>query len=68
MLADGKGKKIYTDYQARLKSLNATDFGDLLLLCIRLFREQPEVLAEYHVHLTYMVVDEYTHSNVSQYL
>src|SRR5437588_12942780 len=35
-----KGKKLYAAYQERLKVLNAVDFGDLLLECIRLFREQ----------------------------
>ncbi|GHA15783.1 DNA helicase [Devosia pacifica] len=66
--ANGKGKKLYADYQARLKVLNAADFGDLLLECIRLFREQPDVLAEYHRRFRYMLVDEYQDSNVAQYL
>ena len=42
--ANGKGKKLYAAFQERLKMLNAADFGDLLLECIRLFRENPEVL------------------------
>ncbi|WDR07560.1 UvrD-helicase domain-containing protein [Devosia rhodophyticola] len=66
--ANGKGQKLYADYQARLKTLNAADFGDLLLECIRLFRENPEVLAEYHRRFRYMLVDEYQDSNVAQYL
>jgi DNA helicase II / ATP-dependent DNA helicase PcrA len=66
--ANGKAAKLYADYQARLKALNATDFGDLLLECIRLFRENPEVLAEYHRRFRYMLVDEYQDSNVAQYL
>jgi DNA helicase-2/ATP-dependent DNA helicase PcrA len=65
---DGKGGKLYYDYQARLKVLNAADFGDLLLECIRLFRENPEVLAEYHRKFKYMLVDEYQDSNTAQYL
>jgi DNA helicase-2/ATP-dependent DNA helicase PcrA len=48
--------------------LNAVDFGDLLLECIRLFRENPEVLAEYHHKFKYMLVDEYQDSNTAQYL
>ncbi|MHA1525143.1 MAG: ATP-dependent helicase, partial [Alphaproteobacteria bacterium] len=40
--ADGKGGEIYQAYQARLKVLNAADFGDLLLECLRLFRENPQ--------------------------
>ena len=42
--ANGKGKKLYAAYQERLKTLNAADFGDLLLENIRLFRENPDVL------------------------
>ena len=68
MYANGLGKKLYTDYQARLTALNAADFGDLLLLCIRLFRENPDVLAIYHKKFKYMLVDEYQDSNVAQYL
>lgn len=66
--ANGKALRLYADYQARLKVLNAADFGDLLLECIRLFRENPEVLAEYHRKLKYMLVDEYQDSNTAQYL
>ena len=39
--ANGKGGELYAAYQERLKTLNAADFGDLLLECLRLFREQP---------------------------
>ncbi len=39
--ANGKGKKLYVAYQERLKTLNAADFGDLLLENIRLFRASP---------------------------
>jgi DNA helicase-2/ATP-dependent DNA helicase PcrA len=66
--ANGKGGKLYYDYQARLKTLNAVDFGDLLLECIRLFRENPDVLAKYHRQFKYMLVDEYQDSNTAQYL
>ncbi|MEO6014928.1 MAG: UvrD-helicase domain-containing protein [Devosia sp.] len=66
--ANGKAKNLYADYQARLKSLNAVDFGDLLLEGIRLFREHPDVLAEFHRQFKYILVDEYQDSNVAQYL
>lgn len=65
--ANGKVPNLYADYQARLKALNAVDFGDLLLECIRLFRENPEVLAEYHRKFKYLLVDEYQDSNAAQY-
>jgi DNA helicase-2/ATP-dependent DNA helicase PcrA len=66
--ANGRGTKLYADYQARLKVINAADFGDLLLECIRLFREYPDVLADYHRRFKYMLVDEYQDSNTAQYL
>lgn len=66
--AHGKGGKLYRDYQARLKALNAVDFGDLLLESIRLLRENPDVLAEYHKRFRYILVDEYQDTNVAQYL
>lgn len=66
--ANGKGGELYAEYQARLKTLNAADFGDLLMECIRLFRENPDVLAEYHAQFKYMLVDEYQDSNTAQYL
>jgi DNA helicase-2/ATP-dependent DNA helicase PcrA len=68
IFANGRAPGLYADYQARLKVLNAVDFGDLLLECIRLFREQPEVLAEFHRKFRYILVDEYQDSNVAQYL
>ena len=65
---NGKGIKLYTDYQRRLKELNACDFGDLLLENLRLFLEHPDVLAEYHRRFRYILVDEYQDTNVAQYL
>jgi DNA helicase-2/ATP-dependent DNA helicase PcrA len=66
--ANGKGKKLYVAYQERLKTLNAADFGDLLLECIRLFREHPDVLRDYQRRFKYILVDEYQDTNVAQYL
>ncbi|MFY0615015.1 MAG: UvrD-helicase domain-containing protein, partial [Hyphomicrobiaceae bacterium] len=61
--ASGKGAELYAAYQARLKELNAVDFGDLLLECLRLFREHPDILAEYHRRFRYLLVDEYQDTN-----
>src|SRR5690349_14330607 len=66
--ANGKGKKLYAAYQERLKTLNAADFGDLLLECIRLFRQHPGVLKQYQDRFKYILVDEYQDTNVAQYL
>src|SRR5215210_880371 len=66
--ANGRGKNLYAAYQERLKTLNAADFGDLLLENIRLFREHPEVLRQYQQRFRYILVDEYQDTNVAQYL
>jgi ATP-dependent DNA helicase UvrD/PcrA len=65
---DGKGPHLYKLYQARLKTLNAADFGDLLLECLRLFQENPDLAAEYQNRFKYVLVDEYQDTNVAQYL
>jgi DNA helicase-2/ATP-dependent DNA helicase PcrA len=66
--ADGRAKNLYLAYQARLKTLNAADFGDLLLENLRIFRAHPDVLARYQSRFRYMLVDEYQDTNVAQYL
>ena len=65
---DGKGRDLYRQYQERLKILNACDFGDLLTETIRLFKENPAVLAEYNQKFKYILVDEYQDTNVAQYM
>lgn len=60
--------EIYRLYQARLKSLNALDFGDLLLLVHQLFATRPEVLARWQARFNYLLVDEYQDTNRVQYL
>ena len=66
--ANGMGGKLYADYQKRLKILNAADFGDLLLECLRLFRENEAVLSEYQQRFKHILVDEYQDTNAVQYL
>src|SRR5258705_2361345 len=68
VFANGKGGKLYASYQERLKILNAADFGDLLLENIRLFREHPDVLRQYHHRFKFILFDEYQDTNVAQYL
>ncbi|OYV59980.1 MAG: DNA helicase II, partial [Acidocella sp. 21-58-7] len=65
--ANGRAKDLYAAYQARLKTLNATDFGDLLLLATHLLKTDPEVLATYHRAFRYILVDEYQDTNLVQY-
>ena len=66
--AAGQARALYADYQARLATLNAVDFGDLLLHVIELLRAQPDLLAEYRRRFRYILVDEYQDTNVAQYL
>lgn len=60
--------RIYSIYQDRLKTLNAVDFGDLLLYCIQLFQTQPDILKTYQTQFRYIMVDEYQDTNIAQYL
>ena len=66
--AGGWGGKLYTEYQERLKVLNACDFGDLLLHCLTIFQHDPDVLQKYQRWFRYILVDEYQDTNVAQYL
>ncbi|WP_274425084.1 ATP-dependent helicase [Chelativorans sp. YIM 93263] len=66
--ANGKGRELYAAYQERLKTLNAVDFGDLLLHPIRIFRDHPDVLREYYRKFKYILVDEYQDTNTAQYM
>jgi DNA helicase-2/ATP-dependent DNA helicase PcrA len=69
-VAGGRAAELYGLYQERLKTLNACDFGDLLLHCLRLFRDpaHADVLAEHQRQFRYILVDEYQDTNVAQYL
>ncbi len=64
----GKPATIYRLYQERLLTLNACDFGDLLLHTLTLFLTHPEVLARYQDQFHYILVDEYQDTNLAQYL
>ncbi len=66
--ANGKGRELYAAYQARLKTLNACDFGDLLLHPIAIFRKHPDILRDYHQRFRYILVDEYQDTNTAQYM
>ncbi len=59
--------RIYEEYQRRLKSNNAVDFDDLLLLTVRLFKEFPEVLMGWQERFHYIMVDEYQDTNGVQF-
>ena len=65
---DGHGPALYRQYQTRLRELNATDFGDLLLHVVTIFQKHEDVLAQYQRWFRYILVDEYQDTNVAQYL
>src|SRR6266576_2359635 len=66
--ADGRAVALYRDYQERLATVNAVDFGDLLLHNLTLFAANPEILVSYQRRFRYLLVDEYQDTNVAQYL
>ncbi|WP_220747992.1 MULTISPECIES: ATP-dependent helicase [Jannaschia] len=65
---DGRGVDLYRQYQDRLLTLNAVDFGDLLLHVIHIFQTHDDVLEKYRTWFRYILVDEYQDTNVAQYL
>ncbi len=69
-IADGKMPFIYENYQARLRAVNACDFGDLLLHMISILKnpEHAQILQEYHRRFRYIMVDEYQDTNGAQYM
>ncbi|WP_395712375.1 ATP-dependent helicase [Reyranella sp.] len=66
--ANGKSVEIYRQYQQRLAEVNAVDFGDLVMHCVTLWQQHPDILAVYHRRFRHILVDEYQDTNVAQYL
>ena len=64
----GRGVELYGAYQQRLLTLNACDFGDLLLHGLTLLTSQPDLLGRYQRRFRAVLVDEYQDTNVAQYL
>ena len=58
---------LYGQYQAKLKSANAVDFGDLLLLTVRLFEDFPEVRQRWQERFSHVLIDEFQDTNRVQY-
>jgi len=57
---------VYKFYQERLRILNSCDFGDLILLCVTMFENNPDILELYLNNFKYILVDEYQDSNYIQ--
>jgi len=65
---NGRGAEFYSQYQNRLKTLNAADFGDLLLHVVNIFQNNPDILEKYQNWFKYILVDEYQDTNIAQYM
>jgi len=63
-----KVAEIYAEYEKILLNNNAVDFDDLLLLTLKLFQQNPEILAKYQQRFAYVLIDEYQDTNHVQYL
>ena len=59
--------KVYDYYEAELRKNNALDFDDLLLVAVKLLKENPSVLEKYSHRFRYIMIDEYQDTNHAQY-
>ena len=62
-----KQAQVYREYQQVLKKSNALDFDDLIVKCVELFQNDPEVLDYYQERFQYIMVDEYQDTNTAQF-
>jgi len=67
-LFDRQLKRVYEQYQKDLFSNNALDFGEIICMAYRIFRDFPEIRAKYQKRFRYVHVDEYQDTNRAQYL
>ena len=58
--------KVYQIYQNKTKDLNAFDFGDLILFCVKLFEEHGDIKKIYNNNFKYILVDEFQDTNFIQ--
>ena len=58
--------KIYKIYQNKLMDLNACDFGDLILHCVKIFEKNLDIRKLYSKNFKYILVDEYQDTNLIQ--
>ncbi|MBE0296806.1 ATP-dependent helicase [Gardnerella vaginalis] len=66
--ADAIYAAVYAEYQNRLSVSNAVDFDDLIMLTVKLLRQNPQVSAYYKRKFRYILVDEYQDTNHAQYV
>ena len=58
--------KVYKVYQSKIRDLNACDFGDLILYCVKLFENHPDIKQIYNNNFKYILVDEFQDTNFIQ--
>ena len=58
--------KVYKIYQIKIRELNACDFGDLILYCVKLFENHPDIKKIYNNNFKYILVDEFQDTNFVQ--
>lgn len=67
-MAFDEALKIATQtYNGHLLALNAVDFDDLIIHCLHLFEQQPDVLSKWQRRVRYLLLDEYQDTNQAQY-
>ena len=59
---------VYKEYELELQNDNGVDFDDLLILPIKLFKENKDVLTKYQERFKYILIDEYQDTNEAQYI
>ena len=64
---DEKLAKVYVRYQDELRRSNALDFDDLVLLTVKLFEKNPNLLEKYQGLFSYILVDDFQDVNHAQY-
>ncbi len=60
--------QVYKEYDEELQKNNAVDFDDLLILPIKLFKDNKELLLKYQDRFKYILIDEYQDTNEAQYV
>jgi DNA helicase-2/ATP-dependent DNA helicase PcrA len=58
--------KVYKIYQSKIRDLNACDFGDLILYCVKLFENNSDIQQIYSNNFKYILVDEFQDTNFIQ--
>ena len=59
--------RVFARYDEQLRSSNAVDFDDLILLTWRLWSRNPDILSDYQRRYRYVHVDEFQDTNPAQY-